>query len=126
VKLLNAGADQGIDAEFNKGADIYERFNGSRGHTPNPCVAPVRHAPFYAVKLVPGDIGTFIGLSTDTDARAIDAAGDPLAGLFVVGNDAASFMGGTYPGAGITLGPALIFGHLCAQRIHKDLLEPSK
>ena len=126
VKLLNAGADQGIDAEFNKGADIYERFNGSRGHTPNPCVAPVRHAPFYAVKLVPGDIGTFIGLSTDTDARAIAAAGDPLAGLFVVGNDAASFMGGTYPGAGITLGPALIFGHLCAQRIHKDLLEPSK
>ena len=121
VERLNAGADQGIDAEFNKGADIYERFNGSRGHTPNPCVAPVRQAPFYAVKLVPGDIGTFIGLKTDPDARALDASGQPIEGLYVVGNDAASFMGGAYPGAGITLGPALVFGHLAARHVHSRL-----
>ncbi len=125
VERLNAGADQGVDAEFHKGADIYERFNGSRGHTPNPCVAPVRQAPFYAVKLLPGDIGTFIGLKTDPDARALDAAGRPIDGLYVVGNDAASFMGGTYPGAGITLGPALVFGHLAARHIHQRLLAPA-
>jgi len=117
VERLNAGAARGEDAEFRKGGDAYERFNGSRGHTPNPCVAAIEQAPFYAVKVVPGDIGTFIGLRTDGDARALDAAGQPIQGLYVAGNDAASFMGGTYPGAGITLGPALVFGHIAAQHM---------
>lgn len=121
VERLNAGADQGIDAEFRKGADVYERFNGSRGHGPNPCVAAVRTAPFYAVKLLPGDIGTFIGLKTDPDARALDSSGQAIEGLYVVGNDAASFMGGAYPGAGITLGPALVFGHIAAQHVAQRL-----
>jgi succinate dehydrogenase/fumarate reductase flavoprotein subunit len=115
VARLNAGAGQGIDEEFNKGADVYERFNGSRGHTPNPCVAPIEAAPFYAVKVVPGDIGSFVGLQTDEHARALDAQRRPIDGLYVAGNDAASFMGGTYPGAGITLGPAMIFGHIAAK-----------
>ena len=115
VARLNAGAGQGIDEEFNKGADVYERFNGSRGHTPNPCVAPIETAPFYAVKVVPGDIGSFVGLQTDEHARALDAQRRPIDGLYVAGNDAASFMGGTYPGAGITLGPAMIFGHIAAK-----------
>jgi predicted oxidoreductase len=66
---------------------------------------------------MPGDIGTFVGLRTDAHARALDTSGQPVAGLYVVGNDAASFMGGTYPGAGITLGPALVFGHLAARHI---------
>ena len=107
----------GEDPEFGKGTDPYQRFNGSIGHGPNPCVAPIDRGPFYAVRLVPGDIGTFIGMRTDAHARALDTAGQPVAGLYVVGNDAASFMGGTYPGAGITLGPALVFGHLAARHI---------
>jgi succinate dehydrogenase/fumarate reductase flavoprotein subunit len=117
VQRFNAGAARGEDAEFGKGADVYERFNGSRGHGPNPCVAPITTGPFYAVKVVPGDIGTFIGLKTDADARALDAEGRPIAGLYAAGNDAASFMGGTYPGAGITLGPAMVFGHIAARHI---------
>ena len=115
VARLNVGAGRGIDEEFNKGADVYERFNGSRGHAPNPCVAPIETAPFYAVKVVPGDIGSFVGLQTDEHARALDAQRRPIEGLYVAGNDAGSFMGGTYPGAGITLGPALVFGHIAAR-----------
>jgi succinate dehydrogenase/fumarate reductase flavoprotein subunit len=117
VALLNEGAPKGEDPEFGKGTDPYQRFNGSIGHGPNPCVAAIERAPFYAIRLVPGDIGTFIGMRTDAHARALDTAGQPVSGLYVVGNDAASFMGGTYPGAGITLGPALVFGHLAARHI---------
>jgi len=117
VALLNEGAPKGEDPEFGKGTDPYQRFNGSIGHGPNPCVAAIERAPFYAIRLVPGDIGTFIGMRTDAHARALDNAGQPVSGLYVVGNDAASFMGGTYPGAGITLGPALVFGHLAARHI---------
>jgi succinate dehydrogenase/fumarate reductase flavoprotein subunit len=121
VERFNAGAANGEDPEFSKGANVYERFNGSAGHAPNPCVAPVRTAPFYAIKLYPGDIGSFIGLKTDAACRAVDADGRPVEGLYVVGNDAASFMGGAYPGAGITLGPALVFGHLAARAIAESL-----
>jgi succinate dehydrogenase/fumarate reductase flavoprotein subunit len=121
VARLNAGAERGIDEEFNKGADVYERFNGSRGHAPNPCVAPIEQGPFYAVKVVPGDIGSFVGLRTDEHARALDVHGKPIEGLYVAGNDAASFMGGTYPGAGITLGPAMIFGHIAASHAAQRL-----
>jgi predicted oxidoreductase len=80
-------------------------------------VAPLKRAPFYAIKLYPGDIGSFVGLRTDAEGRALRDDGGPIPGLFVVGNDAASFMGGAYPGAGITLGPALVFGHLAGQAI---------
>lgn len=117
VERLNRGAELGEDPEFGKGTDAYQRFNGSIGHGPNPCVAPIARAPFYSIRLMPGDIGTFVGLRTDAHARALDTSGQPVAGLYVVGNDAASFMGGTYPGAGITLGPALVFGHLAARHI---------
>ena len=66
-----------------------------------------------------GDIGTFAGLVTDENTRVLDASGKPIKGLYAVGNDAASVMGGNYPGAGITLGPALTFGYVAAMQLAK-------
>ena len=85
--------------------------------TPNPCVAPLENGPFYAIKLVVGDIGTFAGLVTDENTRVLDADRQPIKGLYAVGNDAASVMGGNYPGAGITLGPALTFGYVAGMQL---------
>ena len=56
VARLNQGAAQGTDPDFDKGGDVYQRFNGSAGFAPNPCVAPVATPPFYAVRLVPGPL----------------------------------------------------------------------
>ena len=84
---------------------------------PNPCVAPLEHGPYYAIRLVIGDIGTFAGLVTDECTRVLDAERKPIKGLYAVGNDAASIMGGNYPGAGITLGPALTFGYVAAMQL---------
>ena len=67
------------------------------------------------MKMVPGDIGTFLGLRVDGHARVLDAAGAPIGGLYAAGNDMTSVMGGTYPGAGITIGPALTFGYIAAR-----------
>ncbi len=115
VARFNTHAAKGEDPEFGKGSNVYQRFNGSAGVSPNPCVAPLETAPYYAIRLVPGDIGTFAGLGTDPDSRVLGEGGQPVPGLYAVGNDAASFMGGAYPGAGITLGPALVFGHRAAR-----------
>lgn len=121
VERFNASAARGEDPEFHKGADHYERFNGSLGHAPNPCLAPLLQAPFYAVRLVPGDIGTFVGLRADSSSRVLNADGQPIAGLYAAGNDAGSFMGGTYPGAGTSIGPAMVFGHLAARHIAQSM-----
>jgi succinate dehydrogenase/fumarate reductase flavoprotein subunit len=114
VARFNEYAARGEDPDFGKGKDVYERFNGTPGQQPNPCLKPIVQAPFYAVKLVPGDIGTFVGLRADSHARALDAHGAVIDGLYVAGNDAGSAFGGTYPGAGTSIGPAMVFGHLAA------------
>lgn len=117
LRTFNEGARRGEDPQFGRGTDSYQRFNGSPGHQPNPCVAPLDTPPYYAVRLVPGDIGTFAGLKTDGSARVLDTAGNVIEGLYAAGNDMASVMGGTYPGAGITIGPALTFGYIAGRHL---------
>jgi succinate dehydrogenase/fumarate reductase flavoprotein subunit len=112
VTTYNAYAKDGFDPQFHKGSTPYNRVQGDARHGPNPCVAPIVDGPFYAVKLLPGSLGTFAGLSTDARARALDETLAPIPGLYAVGNDAASMMGGSYPSGGITLGPAMTFGYL--------------
>ncbi|MCX7365807.1 MAG: FAD-dependent oxidoreductase [Alphaproteobacteria bacterium] len=115
IQRFNANAARGEDPDFGKGTDAYHRFNGDPTHTPNPCLAPLERAPFYAMRMIPGDIGTFLGLRCDGHARVLDGDGKPIAGLYAAGNDMTSVMGGTYPGAGITIGPALTFGYIAAR-----------
>jgi predicted oxidoreductase len=108
---------EGRDPAFGKGSRAYNRYQGDALHGPNPCVAPIGDGPFYAIKLVIGDLGTYAGIKTDAHARALDQHGQPIAGLYAAGNDMASIMGGNYPGAGITLGPALTFGYIAGKHI---------
>jgi len=111
VARFNADARAGSDTVFGKGTTAYNRFQGDALHGPNPCLAPLQQGPYYAIQLFIGDIGTFAGLPTDVAGRVLYPDGKAVPGLYAVGNDAASIMGGSYPGAGITLGPALVFGY---------------
>ena len=117
IASFNGPARRGEDPEFNRGSDAYQRFNGAPGHTPNPCIAPLDTPPFYAVRVVPAELGTFAGIATNAHAQVLDGDGRPVGGLYAVGNDAASVMGGTYPAAGITIGPALTFGYIAARHM---------
>ena len=112
VAWYNQAAREGKDPVFGKGTKAYNRYQGDALHTPNPCVAPLQDGPYYAIKLVIGDLGTYAGLQTDVHSRVLDISGQPIPGLYAVGNDVCSIMGGNYPGAGITLGPALTFGYI--------------
>tara|TARA_R110002020_G_scaffold109430_16_gene253175 strand:- start:39965 stop:41734 length:1770 start_codon:yes stop_codon:yes gene_type:complete len=115
ISAYNGPAARGEDPEFGKGATAYNRFLGDATHKPNPCVAPLTRGPFYAVKLVLGDLGTFAGIRTDERARVLDGEGRRIPGLYAVGNDALSVMGGSYPGGGITIGPAMTFGFIAGR-----------
>ncbi|MDR6872735.1 succinate dehydrogenase/fumarate reductase flavoprotein subunit [Bosea sp. BE125] len=110
----NHDAKRGSDPQFGRGDSPYNRVQGEASHQPNPCVAPIASAPFYAVRIVPGSLGTFAGLRTDASAHVLDAADRPIPGLYAVGNDMSSMMAGRYPAGGITLGPAMTFGFVAA------------
>ena len=117
VAQFNASAVEGRDPAFGKGTRAYNRFQGDALHGPNPCLAPIEHGPFYAIRMVVGDLGTYAGIETDAHSRVLRADGKPIPGLYAAGNDIASIMGGNYPGAGITLGPALTFGYIAGRHI---------
>jgi predicted oxidoreductase len=80
-------------------------------------VAPIGKGPYYTLRLVMGDLGTFDGITTDVVGRVLDRDDRPIAGLYAVGNDRASVMGGNYPGAGITLGPIMTFGYITGRHL---------
>ncbi len=112
VRRYNEGAVRGEDPEFGRGRTSFNRYLADPEHKPNPCVAPIGEGPYYALKLLVGDLGSFDGITTDVAGRVLGPQGGPIPGVFAVGNDRASVMGGNYPGAGITLGPILTFGYL--------------
>lgn len=115
VESFNAHARRGVDPEFGRGGDNYQRHLGDAEQQPNPCVAPLDRPPFYAVAVHPADLGMAAGVMTDEHSRALGADGTPIDGLYACGNDMHSVMNGAYPGPGITLGPALVFGYLAAR-----------
>jgi succinate dehydrogenase/fumarate reductase flavoprotein subunit len=117
VAQHNADATTGADTAFGKGSSLLNRFNGDPAIGPNPCLAPLVEAPFFAVEIFPAVIGTTVGIATDRNARALDAADGVIAGLYVVGADQASLFRGTYPGPGINLGPAIVFAYRAVEQI---------
>ncbi|MFJ7884732.1 FAD-dependent oxidoreductase [Pseudomonas sp. NPDC096917] len=117
IARYNLGASEGKDAEFGRGTTAFNRFLADPQHQPNPCVAPIGTGPYYAVKVVMGDLGTFDGLRTSTVGEVLDQKNRPIPGLYAVGNDRASIMGGNYPGAGITLGPIMTFGFITGRHL---------
>jgi len=115
VDHMNAFSKTGRDLEFERGSTVYQNHNGDASAVgTNPNLGQIAVAPFYAVRLYPSDIGTSAGLVTDDIGRVLDSSGRPIVGLYACGNDMQSIMGGTYPGPGITLGPAVAFAYLAA------------
>jgi 3-oxosteroid 1-dehydrogenase len=115
IARFNEHAAKGEDPDFHRGEPAYDKLYGDARVSPNPCLHPISKGPFYAMPIYPGDIGTNGGLLTDAKARVIGKGGKVIGGLYAVGNNAASAMGESYPGAGVTIGPALTFGYIAAR-----------
>jgi len=115
VERFNLHAAKGEDPDFHRGEAAYDKMYGDYRHQPNPCLRPLTEGPFYAMPIYPGDIGTNGGLRTNARAQVVDESGQPIPGLYAVGNNAASAMGESYPGAGVTIGPAMTFGYIAAR-----------
>lgn len=121
VARFNGFASKGEDEDFHRGASAYNRAQGDASHSPHPTLGKLNHAPFYAVRILPGSLGSFSGLKTDEHARVLDARQQPISGLYAIGNDMSSVMQGFYPSGGITLGPAMTFGYLVGKNLAENI-----
>ena len=119
VTRFNEFAAAGRDEDFGRGDSAYDRYYGDP-RLANPNLAPLARPPFYAVRIVPGDLGTKGGLRTDERARVLRPDGTAIEGLFAAGNASAAVMGHSYAGAGATIGPAMTFGYIAAHTMAAD------
>lgn len=117
VGQFNQGAAWGEDPLFHRGEAAYDKMYGDPSQSPNPCLRPLDKGPFYALPIYPGDIGTNGGLKTNAKAQVVGKDGKAISGLYAIGNNAASAMGESYPGAGVTIGPAMTFGFIAAREM---------
>ena len=117
IGKMNHYAETGVDEDFGRGDSAYDRYYADPAIKPNPCLAPIVKAPFYAMRIEAGDFGTLGGLDTDTSARVKKAEGGVFEGLFAVGNCSAAILP-TYPGPGATLGPAMTMAYQAACHIN--------
>lgn len=121
VERFNGFARSGVDEDFHRGESAYDKYYSDPTVKPNCSLAPIEKGPFYAVKIVPGDLGTKGGLVTDESARVLREDGSVIPGLYAAGNVSSAVMGNTYPGPGGTIGPALVFGYLAAEDLAKEI-----
>jgi 3-oxosteroid 1-dehydrogenase len=122
VTRMNEFSQTGVDSDFGRGGNVFDRYYGDLNIKPNPCLASIDKGPYYAMKLQAGDIGTKGGLVTDEKARVVREDQTHIEGLYAIGNCSASVMGKSYPGAGSTLGPAMTFGYIAAHDIAESVV----
>jgi 3-oxosteroid 1-dehydrogenase len=116
VARFNAFASSGVDEDFGRGGNVYDRYYSDPRVRPNPNLGAIERPPFWAVRVYPGDLGTKGGLVTDEHGQVLRPDGSRIRGLHAAGNTTATVMGRTYPGPGGTIGPAMVFAHLAARR----------
>jgi 3-oxosteroid 1-dehydrogenase len=112
VERFNRFASTGIDEDFGRGSTEYDNYYADPTHSPNPSLGPVEKAPYYAVRVYPGDVGSKGGLLADEHSRVLRPEGSVVEGLYAAGNTSASMMGHRYPGPGSTVGSALTWGYI--------------
>ncbi|MGX5805387.1 FAD-dependent oxidoreductase [Bradyrhizobium sp. Arg314] len=121
VEQHNRNAQTGLDPDFHRGESAFNHMLGDPAvGKKNPNLGPIRNGLFIALRIVPATLGTATGLATDTEARVLDKSGHPIAGLYACGNDMTSPMRGLYPGAGITIGPAIVFAYRAAMSVNRN------
>lgn len=122
VAKMNRYAETGKDPDFGKGDTQIDIEIGDPKHKPNPCLGRVEKAPFYAIKIHPGDGSTTVGLKIDAHCRVIGTDGAPVAGLYAAGLDANSIWRGKSPAHGCNVGPAMVTGYIAGQAMAEALV----
>lgn len=125
VAHWNSMSAAGHDDDFRRGESAHDTWWGDpefKG-TARATLGPLNQAPYYAIEVKSGALGTKGGPRTDANARVLNVDAAPISGLYAAGNVMASAMGMTYGGAGGTLAPGMVFGFLAGRDAAQALLD---
>ncbi|MBJ8338132.1 FAD-binding protein [Antrihabitans sp. YC3-6] len=114
VARFNGFARGGRDEDFRRGESAYDNYYGDPTLA-TPTLDVLDTKPYYAVKMIAGDLGTKGGVVSNEHAQVVRADGTAIDGLYATGNASAAVMGNDYAGAGATIGPAMVFGWISAR-----------
>lgn len=110
---FNTFAENGRDEDFHRGECISERqwtYSPSNDKR-NVCLYPLNPTgPFYAVIIAASVLDTKGGVSVNVHQQVL-RSGEPVRGLYAVGNAAAPISGDSYWSGGCTLGSAMVSGY---------------
>jgi 3-oxosteroid 1-dehydrogenase len=115
IERFNGFVARNRDEDFHRGDRAYDRWLGDPFHKPSETLGSIDKPPYYAVPVLPGDVGTYGGVVTDEHARVLRQDGSVIPGLYATGVSTASVMGRSYPGAGSSVGPAFTWGYVAAK-----------
>jgi 3-oxosteroid 1-dehydrogenase len=115
IERFNGFARNAKDEEFHRGDRAYDNWLGDPYNTPSQTLGTIEQGPFYAIPVIPGDVGTYGGVVTDAFARVLREDGSVIQGLYATGVSTASVMGRCYPGAGASVGPSFTWGYVAAK-----------
>lgn len=129
MEAFNANVEQGVDPKFHRGEHDYDRntlgtylgFTGADSGTPNPFLSPMVNPPFYGIKYAPGTFGTCGGVRVNKNSQALDVNGEPIQGLYAVGNCSMGVAGGNYAHGGITVGQGSVMSYVAVRHILGEL-----
>jgi succinate dehydrogenase/fumarate reductase flavoprotein subunit len=117
VSEYNSYAETGVDTQYHRGENAYDRFYGDPQIEPNPNLRPCMTGPFYALPIYPGNVSTLYGLITNNDAQVLDQNDCVVEGLYAVGCDQNSVFKGAYPGGGSSIGPGMTFAYRAGRKL---------
>jgi 3-oxosteroid 1-dehydrogenase len=114
VARYNAFCRAGKDLDFHRGESWWEQFKAGGA---NAAMAPIEHAPFFAMPLNRSILGTKGGARTNAKGQVLRADGTVIAGLYAAGLAMANPIGTRAVGPGTTIGPNLTWGFICGGTI---------
>tara|TARA_Y100001968_G_C18872666_1_gene487940 strand:- start:59 stop:565 length:507 start_codon:yes stop_codon:yes gene_type:complete len=115
IDKVNNFSKTGKDLDFQRGDNERDRFSGDHSLI-NPCLGPVNHAPYYAMRIDPGEFATCGGMVINEFGQVMDKDNVPIDGLYASGNCTPALLT-TYPGPGATIGPAMTYGYIAAKHL---------
>jgi 3-oxosteroid 1-dehydrogenase len=115
VARFNQMVKEGRDTDFLRGDSLFDRYYADFGREPSPTLGGLERAPFYALTVYPGAIGSSGGLLTDGHGRVHHVDGTVISNLYAAGDAAASCFGPAYGGPGGPLAHGMTVGFLAGR-----------
>jgi len=117
VLEFNRFASEGKDPLFERGTYPWSRMmTGDRRRAQNPNLGPLEKPPYYGLRLEVCSVGVnAAGLRTNRHAQVLHVRGEPIPGLYAVGNAAAPLDIGAGYQSGLSNLRGLVGGYLAAR-----------